>query len=243
MGKLLLIFALMLGQNLIASSVDQLRFITEDYPPYNHEERDGLQGYSVKIIAAMLEDVGSVLSIDDVELMAWAPAYDIALNQPNTALFSTTRTQAREHLFKWVGPLVPTRVVLLAKKDRNIRINTAQDISRYQTVGIREDIGHQTLLQLGVPSKRVILAATNTEAAQLIERNRADLWAYEESVGRWLMEDLGYNASAYEPVYLLHEARLYIALHKSTDDAIINTLQASIDRLRASGEIDRILGQ
>ena len=47
----------------------------------------------------------------------WVRGYELALSQPNTVLFSTTRTPARESSFHWVGPIAQDRVVLLAHRD------------------------------------------------------------------------------------------------------------------------------
>ncbi len=237
-----LIALIFTAQSLWASPIDSLRFITEDYPPFNYEgDRGELQGYAVEIAQAIFDRMQSRQSVESIELLPWARGYDLALTQPDVVLFSTTRTPAREALFQWVGPIAPSRVVLLAKTDRAIEIAQPEAIERYRIGVIREDIGHQRLLELGVSPDRLVIAASNTEAAQLIERDRVDLWAYGEYVGYWLLEELGYNPNDYAPVYTLSESHYYFAISQKSDPAIARAMQAALDGLKADGTVERIL--
>ena len=99
-----------------AQTVDDLTFITEDYPPFNFERDGKRQGIAVDALAEMLALAGARKTRADIKVWPWARGYETALKEKNTVLFSTTRTEAREGLFKWVGPIMPSRIVLVAKK-------------------------------------------------------------------------------------------------------------------------------
>ena len=62
-----------------------------------------------------------------LEVFPWARGYKMALNEPNTALYSTTRTPERETLFKWVGPLASNDWVMFGKKGTKIKLNNLED--------------------------------------------------------------------------------------------------------------------
>ena len=63
----------------------------------------------------MLKVAGSQQTRGDIAFLPWARAYNLALNNKNVLLFSTTRTEAREALFKGVGPILKSNFVLFAR--------------------------------------------------------------------------------------------------------------------------------
>ncbi|EPC02015.1 hypothetical protein L861_20395 [Litchfieldella anticariensis FP35 = DSM 16096] len=226
-----------------AADLDELVFITEEYPPYNFKRNGELQGISVDILSAIFAVTNTGLTRDDIHVLPWARGYETALSQPNTVLFSTTRTQAREHLFKWVGPIARDRVTLIARRDRHITIDSIMDLntSDYQIAVIREDIGAQRLSEANVDPERVLPAISNTSALRMLNHGRVDLWAYSEDVAFWIMEENGLKVSNFESIYTLSESYLYFALHPSTDDRLVDAMQAALNSLREQGTIDDIM--
>lgn len=226
-----------------AADLNELVFITEEYPPYNFKRNGELQGISVDILSAIFAVTNTGLTRNDIHVLPWARGYETALSQPNTVLFSTTRTQAREHLFKWVGPIARDRVTLIARRDRNITIDTIEDIntSDYQIAVIREDIGAQRLSEANVDPERILPAISNTSALRMLDHGRVDLWAYSEDVAFWIMEENGLKVSDFESIYTLSESYLYFALHPNTDNQLIDAMQAALNSLREQGTIDDIM--
>ncbi len=53
----------------------------------------------------------------------WDRGFLFAQNEDNTILFSTTRTQDREKMFKSVGPIFTNAMCLIVRKDSNIKID------------------------------------------------------------------------------------------------------------------------
>lgn len=225
--------------SLWAVDLDRLTFITEDYPPYNYERSGELQGHSVQVLDAMLNEAGSEQSLDDVRVLPWARGYETTLHEPNSVLFSTTRTESRENLFNWVGPLAADRVVLMARRDAGIELPSIDALreSDYQIVVIQEDIGAQRLKEAGVDAAQVRTAIDNISALNMLAAGRVDLWAYGEEVARWLMSEQGVDHRQFESVYTLSEAYLYFAVNRQTDPSLVNGMQELLDRLRDEGVI------
>ncbi|OEU71116.1 MAG: hypothetical protein BA863_09845 [Desulfovibrio sp. S3730MH75] len=65
-----------------------------------------------------------------IKVMPWAQGYTMAQRQPNVALYSTTRTESRENLFKWVGPLATMKWVFFAKAGSGIKISSLDDAKK-----------------------------------------------------------------------------------------------------------------
>lgn len=104
MKKILLLLSFLLS--LQAVDIPNFKIMTENYPPFNMENKDGkLVGIGVEVFTEMLKRVGSSQTKEDFELMPWSRAYNIVQTKKNSVLFTTSRTKEREELFKWVGPL------------------------------------------------------------------------------------------------------------------------------------------
>ena len=209
--------------------MDDLEIMTENYPPFNFEKDGNLQGVSVDTMALMLQRVGSKQTREDIRLLPWARGYELALSKPNTCLFSTTRIEEREKLFKWVGPIWPNRVGLIARKDRHIKIDSAKDIEKYKIGTIRGDIAETFLVNAGVPLDDLERVPENIQNIKKLNRGRIDVWAYGVPVAMWDLEANGFNVEEYETVYVLSEDDLYFAFHKGTPDSVLQTLQVALD--------------
>ena len=229
-----------------AQSLDELNFITEDYPPFNFERGGRRMGSAVDLLHEMLAAAGATKTREDVRVWPWARAYETALREKNTVLFSTTRTEERENLFKWVGPIVPSRIVLTAKKTRRIRINAPADLNRMNLrIGVvREDIGGRLLEKMGVQTEKMLQANSGMSVAKMLQAERVDLCAYGARVILWNLKELGYPSGDYEEVFTLAESQqYYFAVNRDTDDTLVAKLQAALDEVKAKGRFDEIVAR
>lgn len=227
-----------------AQSIDDLVFITEEYPPFNFERDGKRQGIAVDMLEEMLAYAGSKKTRADVKVWPWARGYETALREKNTVLFSTARTEARENLFKWVGPIMPSRIVLVAKKTREIRLKSAEDLKRsHLKIGVvREDIGGLLLANLGVRKERTVQANSGVSVAKMLQADRVDMWAYGAPVILWSLKELGYPTDAYEEVFTLTESQhYYYAINKDTDDRLVEKLQSVLEQVRSSNKFEAIV--
>jgi polar amino acid transport system substrate-binding protein len=227
---LVLLFWFLTASFAFSSPVDKITFITEEYPPYNYTKDGKLHGKNTKIIQKLFELTKSSKSVDDILVLPWAIGYEKALETPNIALFSTTRTKQREPLFKWVGPLSSHETVLLGHKDL---LKKPIDISKLSIVVIHKDAGAQLLESLSIKPKQVITAEDNIEAAQMLYYGRVDAWAYGELTGKWILKTLGINPDNYQSIYSLGKKDLYLALNPKTDPKAIEALKEALAKIKS----------
>ena len=109
---------LCMATSLLAQTVDDLIFVTEEYPPFNFTADGKRQGIATDTLVEMLKLAGSNQTRADIAFLPWARAYNLAVNKQNVLLYSTTRTEAREKLFKWVGPILKSSLFSLPEKMR-----------------------------------------------------------------------------------------------------------------------------
>lgn len=217
-----------------ADSLGDLNFLTENYAPFNYEKDGMTQGTSVELLLKTFAQAGSSKTVHDIKVWPWARGYKLAQSTKNTVLFSTTRTTSRENMFKWVGPIKPTRISVIAKKNRHINLSTAKDIENYKAAVVREDIGELLLTKSGVLKQHLQQTNSSASAAKMLMAGRVDMWAYGESVAFWNLKEQGANVEDYEVIYVLEESQLYFAIQKDTDDALIAKFQAALDAVRAA---------
>lgn len=238
---ILIVFGLAVSTALFAQSVDDLEFITEEYAPLNFSKDGKVQGISVDVMVEMLKATGSKKTRKDISLKPWARGYKQVQEKKNTVLFAMSRTESREELFKWVGPIIPSNIVLIAKKSRGIRINSAEDIKQYdRIVVVRDDIGEQMLLELGIPEENLRQTSSGINSAVILNKDRVDMWAYGRIVAAWNIKELGFNPGDYEEVYTLKESQQYFAFHKDTASSVIANLQKALDELQSNGKLKEI---
>ena len=235
--QLLVLLALIFSTTALTQEKNDLRelsFFTETYPPANFLVDDKITGYSVDILLAASEIVGEPVDLEQLTLQPWARSYRTVLTEQNSVLFSTTRSEQRENLFKWVGPIAEIKVVVLARKDSGIEITRPMDMANYRIGVIRDDIGEQSLLELGIPRNSMQEANYVTVLAEQLMKKRIDLLVYSQRAAYWWSKQAGLDPDLFQPVYLVREGDVYFAFNKLTDSTVIEKLQRGLDLLKST---------
>ncbi|MEA3354471.1 MAG: transporter substrate-binding domain-containing protein [Campylobacterota bacterium] len=239
-----LLFIILIAASLFASQNAKLDIYTEHYPPYNYMENGKLKGISVEVLDAMLQIMNSTNLVDDVILTNWSRAYTIAKKKKNAMVFATTRTESRERFFKWVGPIVKSKVGVIAPKNKNIKVEKISDFNNYKVGAVLKDVGELLLLENGV-NKKNIQYVKGTDAINIsfnkMENNRIDMFAYSIDAAFANAKMEGFDTSKYEIIYTLKEGELYFAFNKDTDDAIIKRWQRALDTIKKNGTYAKIV--
>ncbi|NPU84502.1 MAG: transporter substrate-binding domain-containing protein [Syntrophaceae bacterium] len=207
-------------------------YMTEQYPPFNYKEKGRLEGIAVYLLEEMTKKANIDFSRDRIRLTSWTAGYREALKKKNTVLFSTTRTPERETLFQWVGPIAPTKIVLIARKDRALKINAFDDLKGLKIAALRDDIGEALLARGGIKGKAVTVGKKAEDAIRMLEAGTVDAWAYEETAGLWLIKHIAGDPGNYESVYRLYEGELYYAVNRNTPKIVVQKMQDALDDLK-----------
>ncbi|WP_018694393.1 substrate-binding periplasmic protein [Algicola sagamiensis] len=226
-----------------SADLTDLEYITEHYPPYNFKEKGQLRGIAVELLELASRAKGPPVLPRMVNMEPWARGYQKVLKGRMKVLFSMTRTPKREKLFLWAGPITDTRVVVLAKKGREIKITSPDQFKLYTIGVVRDDIGEQSLNTLGIEDKHLQLSPFPEVVAKKLHADRVDMWAYEARVAQWVMRQLGINTNAYEEVYVLTEGHLYFSFSSDVNDEYVADLQEGIDEIRKAGRLEEILAK
>ncbi|MFE8070878.1 transporter substrate-binding domain-containing protein [Marinobacteraceae bacterium S3BR75-40.1] len=245
MKKLIIVvLALMLPGWAASESLKDIRWMSEQYPPYNYVDDNGTpKGVTFDVLFKMFEKIGYKLPKGDVEFLPWARSYRTLQSDPHTALFSMTYTPEREKLFQFVGPIIPSKIGVIAKKSRGLSVASADDLNGLTIGAIRDDIGHQMLQSQGVKDGSIHLMSNTRNMLKMLQRDRVDAVAYGNDIALWNLKQMGADTSEYEVVYILKDGKMGYAFHKDTDPALLKKLQAALDQLKADGSVESISNQ
>lgn len=208
--------------------------ITGEHTPPTSMLVDGKPaGRQTDKVREMLERVGVPHTID---LLPWKRAYMKAQRNPLTCVYSTTRTAEREAGFKWVGPIVQSDWVLMARADRPLRLRTLEDARPLRIGTYAGDARDEFLRSRGFTVEAVQDDAVNPEKLLL---NRIDLWAVASRPELDTMRRLGRDGQLV-PVLVFNRVGLYLACHPSVPDRLVARMNAMLDTMRRDGSLNRI---
>ena len=150
-----------------------LRIITEEFPPLNYAGADGkAAGQATEIVTSILTRLNHTASI---EIMPWSEGYTLARTGPKVALFSTARTDERENLFKWVGPIASSEYMLYARDGSGLQINSLEAAKKAGRIGVvKDDVRHQFLLENNFGN--ISTCGSDAECLRNLVAGTTDLW-------------------------------------------------------------------
>ena len=239
MNKVILL-TLLIFLNLLNASTSKIEVVTEKYPPFQWEEDGKIVGPSAQIVEAIIKKVGIEFTLD---LYPWARAYKIAQGQKNVLIYSITRSEKREKLFKWVGALSSHQVYFWKLKSRkDINIKTLDDAKQFFIAGVRKDAKTQYLQNNGF--ENIAIVHSTDIAIKLLYANKVSLLIENEDLVLQVGK-LGYDFNEMEKVYYLKgfSQKLYVAFSLMTDDNLVEKFKKALEALKLSGEFDRIIKQ
>lgn len=215
---------------------DELVFTTEDYPPYNFHDEDGqLSGISTDVLREAVERADVQASF---RLLPWARAYAAAQQQAGACVYSTGRTEEREPLFEWVGPLSDNDWAAFTHPDADVQAESVGDLHMLRVGGFRGDATSAYLESRGVDIDYVSHDALN---ARRLEAGRIDVWVTGSRVAPWLAQREG--TGPVDQQFVFREVDLYLACHPDTDAQILARLRSALQAMEADGTTERIRGR
>jgi ABC-type amino acid transport substrate-binding protein len=100
--------------NQVAKQLEALHWYSEEYPPYNFADENGVPtGMAVDILIAAFAKIGVSSTRENIDIVPWNRSYKFIQRRPGTALFSMTYTPERQKLMKFVGPSVPSNISII----------------------------------------------------------------------------------------------------------------------------------
>lgn len=214
------------GLWLAAAQAEPLRVVLEVSPPHQVVQGEKVGGLATAVVEQMLSKAGLQ---PRYEVYPWARAYRIALNTPNVLIFNMARTQEREALFEWIGPVARYRFGLLKLASRrDIQISQLTDLHRYLIGAQRDDFSAQWLRDgAKQPPAQLLLQPDVVETWRMLVHGRLDLMIDDPMAIEDMLLAHQLAREDIEFVWFVPELAqtTWIALKKGSDPGLIRRLK------------------
>lgn len=226
------------GKTVTAAPADAgVRIITEEFPPFNYAGPDGkATGLATDIVNGILTRLNQKA---EIEILPWSEGYSNAIDGPKIALYSTVRTDEREHLFEWVGPVASYDYMFFAKRGSGLSITSLDAVRKAGTIGVvKDDARHQFLLQNRF--ENILTCETDAGCLRNLTSGKTDLWLGSSVSLAAIAQKEGIDASSFKGVYSVRTVPLYIAFSNDTSDSVITGWKDALDAMKRDGTFDSI---
>lgn len=188
-----------------------------------------LTGVSVDTIKSLWKE----MAVDEqqIKVVPWARGYNNTLNNDNSVLFTMAKTQERESLFKWVGPIYFAEHLLIGQADFAHKVETIEDAHQFSVAAIHNDISEITLREQDFSDEKIVLITHLRQAILMLKHGRVDLIIVSRSSLNALLNDQNLSMSDVKIVYSVNKVGNYFAFNKNTPDVLIEKFQQAFDRI------------
>jgi polar amino acid transport system substrate-binding protein len=217
----------------------ELQFFTEELPPITFSQDGKAAGLAVEVVREIMKRNGKDIPI---QVVPWARGYKSAQEETLTGLFTMTRSEQREKLFKWVGPLTQEETSFYVLKDSKIAINSLEDAKKVDLIGdVTEYSSAQYLTEQGFTNLD-ISADPNALIRKLMAGRIPVMVNTNTSVGI-LLKDNGAKPEDIKALYTFITTQSYLAFSLDTPDELVQQWQKTLDEMKADGSFAQIYGK
>lgn len=208
--------------------------LTENFPPFNMADNNknfareqNISGLSADIVREMFKraDIKYTMTLR----FPWDRIYNHTMKTANHGLFSTSLSEARKPLFKWVGPISKYESVLVGL-DSSAPLKDLEEAKAYRIGAYQSAAVSQYIERLGFTPQN---ALRDQENIRKLQSGKIDYWATSDPVWRFYAKEQ--NATGLRTILSFHTSDLYLALNKDIPDEVVERLQAALDQMRSEG--------
>ncbi len=227
--RIFLLALYLFSSNLFSSP---FHVVTESIPPYQQLDNGVVTGSVTEIVRNTLK----CAKLDsDFMLLPWKRAYDTAVKDNNTLIYSMARTPEREAKFHWIGPVLQTSVNLYKLKSRtDIQIQNFDDIKKYQIGLLRGGFIVKLFTDKGFKvGQHFSLNDSNESRVHMLFAGRYDLIDTLDIQLEKLLKKTSYSRSDLELVMpLATNETLYLAINQAADIKLVATLKDCLNKFQ-----------
>lgn len=234
--------ALVIGALLLSVAVaragepigQSLHFYTTEVPPLAFTDKDGqLAGYCIELVRALLQRTGDR---GEIVSLPWARAYQMGLSEPDAVLICPKRTEEREKLFQWVGPLYSTSTEFFARTRDHVRINSLDEAKAVSGVLVPRDFYSVSGLRRA-GFQNLHLTNSPQVSVRMLLGGRAPLMVMDRLMLPELLRQEGVPVDAIERVFSLSPDTGYLSFSRDMPVAVIRRWQAALDEMQRTGGV------
>lgn len=211
-----------------AKKID-LQVVTELSPPYQIMHNNQVAGSSTDKVRKLLKDANISSSFN---MYPWARAYEKALKEDNTLIYSIGRTAGRENLFHWLTPVTSYKFGLVAKSNRADLFHVSLDqLNNYLVAVQRLDISHDWVVNQGLQENTHFIVSPDIESSwNLLLKGKVDFIIESPELMINMLNNYNLPENTTRYVTPIPELALvgFLAANKNIDSKILQKLKAAL---------------
>jgi len=218
---------------------NNLIIITEEFAPFNFSKAGEITGQSTDIV----KEIQKQLNLEtEIQIMPWSDGYEYTLANSDVALYSTSRTEEREDLFHWVGPIGSDEYIFYGLKSSDLKLESLEEAKKFGKIAvIKDDARQQFLQQNGLTN--LVFFENDTECYKALKDGEVDLVVGSKITMPEMVKSAGIKPAMLRAVYILKQTPFYIAFNKNTSPQIVENWQNALNLLKGNGTYDNILAK
>ncbi len=205
----------------------------KDLRPYEFIENGRPRGANVDLAMAIGRELGRPV---EVRLMDWNAAQQRLLAGEGHALTLLARTPERESHYAFTQPTMPAAFALFVRAEDNHRF-IGQSLAG-KTIGVTHGGLARSHLQKTHPEATYFTVDTLLDGVQRLARREIDAMAAQEWSAYYLLNEIGIRGIVGLDPFLRLNSNMAV---RKADAALATALDSGLERVKASGEFDRIL--
>ncbi len=213
-----------------------IQMMTEEYPPVTFMKDGKISGF----VTDMVREISARQGIENtIRLTSWDEAYKVTLSNPNVVLFSAERTDEREKLFQWVGPVGKNSAIFYAKKGSGLRINSIDDARNVAAIATtanwftEQDLKRRRFANL-------VSAPLPVDNIRMLMQGEVGLSVFTDITVAEIVKNAGYGMDDLEPVFTLSSTYFYIAMSLGTPPEMVKKWREVLEELKEDGTFEKI---
>ena len=229
----------------IFANAETIQVVGTEYPPFTYTNpQDGKPGgFALDVLHAIFDE----LKIEaNFALYPWKRAEIMLTEEPNTIAF-LARTEKRESLYHWVGPVYPRALYLYRLKARpEVQLNVIEDVKPYKVGVVRGYASITEITESGVPQSNLEDVANDTLNLKKLFEYHIDLVPNNDLVLASLLRREGHTFDEVEKAFVITpegKSYFYFGINKATDEQLVQQLQQVFEALKQNGRFEQILQQ
>lgn len=233
-----IIYGLVVFFAALSLSAQNLKIYTEENPPLQFTAADGtLTGFNVELVKEIQKKAGNS---DKITSLPWARGYNALVNKEGfVVLFGTARTEEREKLFQWVGPVAESTYILISRADSKIKLQNLEEAKALRYIGVvNNDVRDQFLTKRGFAN--LDRSSDNDNLLTKLKLGRNDLMATSLLALPALLAKNGMKSEDVRVQLVLYRSPIYLAFSANTPADVVKTWQKALDELKNDGTYEKL---
>jgi len=189
--KSFLLIIFLLCTHTVQSSEDELKIVTENWPPFivKGKEVSGIVTNNIKEILALTDIKYSI------NIYPWARSLHLATTEPNVLIYSIYRTKQREAKFNWICPIYKSTEIHVYKLASNeIDVNSLDSIRKGVVGVMRGDHGYSYFAEKGFQEGKNLDLSSNEEInLKKLIKGRVDVVVQAKESIKYRLKSIGYE--------------------------------------------------